>query len=314
MNPGELKEKIRGVIVVMTTPFKSNFELDEEGLRKQTRFLIESGIRNGSGVLVPTGSTGECPGLTDEERKTIVRIVKEEAKNEVPVIAGCNHTDTRTVIKLAHYSEEVGADGLMISPPYYWKPSDEMVISHYEAIAKETDLGIIVYNNWFATQYDIPIDVMVKLAEIPNVIALKDCTPGLIKLSKMITTLEDKIVVANGTGECQEPYAAMMGSKGFVTGEANFMPRTLVEMYKAEENGDYTRAKEIYRGIAPLIDCILGGKSGADYIGRIKAIMDMLGIPAGPPRLPLLPPDEETKKELKKLFKEARLFDEFELE
>jgi 4-hydroxy-tetrahydrodipicolinate synthase len=287
--------------------------LDEEGVRKQTRFLIDSGIKNGSGVLVPTGSTGECPMLTDEERKKVIQLVKEEAKDDVPVVAGCNHTSTQTVIKLVHYAEEVEADGVMISPPYYWMPSEEIVLNHYKNIAKETKLGIMVYNNFFASQMDIPVETMVKLAEIPNIVALKECTPIIPKFIRMMTALGDKISIVNGSGTAHEPACSSVGARGFVSGEANFIPKTSVEIYQAMEQGDYAKALKLCRKIAPLVDFILGGESSADYIGRTKAAMNMIGIPAGPPRSPLLPADKETKNQLRKLLKEVELFDKFEI-
>ncbi len=314
IEPNELKEKIKGVIVVMTTPFKSNFELDEEGVKKQTRFLVDSGIKNGSGLLVPTGSTGECPMLTDEERRKVVQLVKEKAKDEVPVVAGCNHTDTRVVIKLVHYAEEVGADGVMISPPYYWMPSEEIVLNHYKTIARETNLGIIVYNNWFASQFDIPVETMTKLAEIPNVVALKECTPNIPKFIRMMTALGDKISIVNGSGTAHEPACSVVGSRGFISGEANFIPRTSVEIYQVMEQGDYAKALKLCRRIAPLVDFILGGISPADYIGRIKTAMSIVGIPAGPLRPPLLPADKETKTQLEKLLRETELFEKFDIE
>lgn len=147
-----LREKIKGVVVVMVTPFKENYEIDEDALRKLTRFLVESGIKEGKGVLVPAGSTGECPMLTEEERRYIFKVIKEEAGNAVPILGGCNHTDTRAVIKLVQYAEEAGLDGVMISPTYYWKPNEEMILNHFRAIAKATNMGIMVYNNWFASQ------------------------------------------------------------------------------------------------------------------------------------------------------------------
>lgn len=313
MKPEELREKICGVVVVMTTPFKSDFELDEEGLRKQTRFLLESGIKEGTGVLVPTGSTGECPMLTDEERGKIFKIVVEEAKGKVPVVVGCNHTDTRRVIRLAKYAEEAGADGLMISPPYYWAPSEEIVLNHYKNICKETNLGIMVYNNWFASQVDIPVETMSKLAELPNIVALKENTPYIEKFDKMVEVLGDRIAIVDGFGERHEPYISLMGAKGFVAGVANFIPKTMLEIYKAEKEGEYGKARDIHRKITPLLDFIFGGKSSADYIARTKAAMELVGIPAGPPRPPLIPLDEDSKEELKKLLVETELFDKYEL-
>lgn len=297
-----LKEKIRGVVVVMITPFKENYELDEDGIRKLTRFLIDSGIKEGKGVLVPAGSTGECAMLTDEERKRIFQIVKDEAKNEVPVVGGCNHTDTRTVIKLVHYAEEAGLDGVMISPPYYWKPDEKMILTHYKAIAKETSLGIMVYNNWFASQLDIPVDLMVKLVdEVPNIVALKDNCNIIDKLAKMIEVLGDRISIVNGAGEPHEPYAALMGAQGFVTGEACVIPKTCVAIYEAEEKKDWDKAKELLKKSSIVWNYLLSGSHIADYIVRVKAALNILGLPGGVPRLPLLPATEEEKEELKRL-------------
>lgn len=305
----DLKDKIRGVVVVMITPFKDNYELDEDGLRRLTRFLIDSGIKEGKGVLVPAGSTGECPMLTDEERKRIFEIVKDEAKDTVPVVGGCNHTDTRTVIKLVHYAEEAGLDGVMISPPYYWKPSEKILLNHYKAIAKETNLGIMVYNNWFASQLDIPIETMVKLVdEVPNIVALKDNCPYIAKLAKMIEVLGDRISIVNGSGEPHEPYASLMGTRGFVTGEACLVPKTCLSIYEAEEKKDYQKAKEILKQAGPLLDYILqSGDHLADYIVKIKAGLNIVGLPGGIPRLPLSPADEETKSTLKRLLDEYPL-------
>ena len=305
----DLNDKIRGVVVVMITPFKEDYELDEDGLRRLTRFLIDSGIKEGKGILVPAGSTGECPMLTDEERERIFKIVKDEAKNTVPVIGGCNHTDTRTVIKLVHYAEEAGLDGVMISPPYYWKPSEKIILNHYKAIARETELGIMVYNNWFASQLDVPVETMVRLVdEVPNIVALKDNSPYISKLAKMIETLGERISIVNGAGEPHEPYASLMGSRGFVTGEACIIPKTCLSIYEAEVKEDYQRAKEILRQAKPLLDYILdAGDSGADYIVKIKAGLNILGLPGGIPRLPLSPADESTKNRLRKLLEEYPL-------
>ena len=299
--------------MVMTTPFRSDFELDEEGLRKQTHFLLNSGIEEGTGVLIPAATTGECPMLTDEERGRIFRIVVEETKGKAPVVAGCIHTDTRALIKLATYAKEVGVDGLIISPPHYWAPSEEIILNHYKTICKETDLGIMVYNNWFATQVDISIETMSKLAELPNIVALKENTPYIEKFHKIVDTLGNKIAIVNGAGEQHEPYIFLMGAKGFVTGLANFIPKTLLKIYRVEREGEYVRARNMHRKITPLVDFIEGGESSADGIARMKAAMELVGIPAGPPRPPLTPLDERGKEKLRKILTETKLCDKLEL-
>lgn len=282
-----LKDKLKGVLVVTTTPFFENQELDEEGLRKMVRFLVDSGIRKGQGVLVPAGSTGECPMLTNEERKRIFTIVKEEAQEIVPVLGGCNHCDTREVIKLVHYAEEAHLDGVMISPPYYWKPDEKTILTHYKAIAKETDLGIMFYNNWFASQIDIPVKTMLKIVEeVPKVVALKENTPYIAKFTEMNKALGERIVIINGAGEPHEPFAAFMGAKGFISGIACVIPRTCLSIYQEEAKENFQKAKEIVDYITPLIDFFVKGDHDSDYILRIKAVMNFLGLPGGFPRLP----------------------------
>ncbi|MEO0278702.1 MAG: dihydrodipicolinate synthase family protein [candidate division WOR-3 bacterium] len=314
-----LKDRIRGVVVVMVTPFRGDYELDEEGLRKLTRFLIESGVREGWGVLVPAGSTGECPMLTLEERKKVFAVVKEEAGDAVPVLGGCNHCDTREVIKLARYAEEIGLDGIMVSPPYYWKPDEKTILTHYRAIAEATNLGIMVYNNWFASQLDIPVDTMVRLVEeIPSIVALKENTPFIAKFAEMVRVLGDKIAVINGAGEPHEPYAALMGAKGFVSGIACLIPKTCLSIYRAELAKDYEGAKRIVDRIAPLVDFFTRGDHEADYILKIKAIMNSLGLPGGFPRLPFVPVSEEVRARgmevLGKLLKEGTLVESWGFE
>jgi 4-hydroxy-tetrahydrodipicolinate synthase len=302
MKYDELRDKIRGVVVPLITPFKSNQEIDEDGLRKLTRYLIDNGVTTGYGTLIVTGSSGECPMLTDEERKREFEIVKDEAKNDVPILGGCNHTDPRTVIKLAKYAEEAGLDGLMISPPYYWKPSEEMILAHYETIVKGTKMGIMVYNNWFASQVDIPVETMVKLVkEIPQIVAIKDNSIVLSKLARMVKTLGDRITVLNGSGEPHEPYAALMGAKGYVTAEACLIPRTCVDIYKAELKGDYKKALDILDKASTLLDFLLGGENGTDYLVRIKAGMNLVGLPGGITRLPIPPADDNIKGQLRKI-------------
>jgi len=299
VKPEELRNRLEGVAVVMTTAFTSDFEVDEEGIRAHTRFMIDNGIKNGTGVLVPTASTGEFPMLSEEEQKRIIRIVKEEAGDEVPVVAGCCHTSTLTAIRMAHNAQEAKADGLMISPPYYWKPSEQTILAHFKAIAGETDLGIMAYNNWFATQIDIPLKTMIQLAEIPNIIAAKENTPDLTKFGKVVDAVGDKMAIFNGAGITREPACAVMGASGFVSGMASLIPQANVDIYLAHKAGDYAKARKLCQKLVPLTDLLAGGKGGLENIARLKAVMSIAGIPAGPARPPAIPPDEETKAQLK---------------
>ncbi len=300
MQVEELHRKMKGVMVVMTTPFKANFELDTEGLRKNVQFLIGSGIKTGNGVLIPGGSNGECHLLRISERKKIAEIVVEEANGEVPVLVGCNHTGTGIVIELAQYAEEAGADGIMLAPPYYWRLSEKTIINHYKAVADSISIGMMVYNNSSVAQVDLSIEAMKELAKVANIIAIKDCSGDLPKSERMVRELGDKIAVLNGNGESWEPYCALMGKVGLISGMAQFAPKIALELYLASKEGDFKKAVDIRNKISPFIDFYKDVTATYDRSAQTvinKEAQNILGIPAGPPRLPLLPlPDELGEK------------------
>ncbi len=298
---GQLQKKLQGVPVVTATPFKENLGLDEEGVRENTRFLIDHGIRDNMGVLMPSGTSGECSALSKEERKRIFEIVVGEARNEVPVVACCNHTDVREIIELARYAQDIGADGIMVLPPYYGKPSEDVVVRFYETIAREIEIGIVAYNNPSITQLDISLDTLKKIAGINNIVGLKECTPNRLKFERTVRHLKSKIAVIDGAGELFEPYAYMMGLSGFVSFIANFIPKMSVELYKAllEENWD--KAKQIHLDLSSFLDFWIENAASGKGVTIIKEAMNMIGLPAGPvrPGLPLL--NEENKRELEEI-------------
>ena len=305
----ELKEKIKGVAVPMITPFKEDQKVDEDGIRKLTRYLINNGIAGENGFLIPTGSTGESPMLNDKEIKNIFTIVKEEAGNKVMVMGGCSHTNIRTVIKLVNHAEEVGLDSVIISPPYYWRPTDDNILTHYKTISKETNLGIMVYNNWFANQYDMSVDIITRLIEdVPNIVALKENTTKIEKFAKIIDRVGDRIAIINGMGPRHEPWTSFMGAKGSVVAAANLLTKTSVDIYKATSTGDYEIAKSLLKKADPIFNFILGGIAfSSDFIQRIKALMNFVGLPGGIPRLPLISVDKELKSEIVKIIESCEL-------
>ena len=304
-SPEDLKKVLKGVIPIMFTPFKSAIELDEEGLRKNTRFLIDNGVVEGKGALVAGGSNGECFNMSIPERKRVLEIVVEAARGKVPVIAGCNHSGTHLVIDLAKHAEEVGADGLMITPTYYQTPDDTSIYKHYEAIAEQTNLGIMVYNNQWVTKRDIPLELLHKLAEIENVVALKDCTESFAKMWKTGRELADKINIISCWGFTRGPCDYIAGAVGTICRLCNFAPKLTLAWHEAAVARDLQKLDEPYSKMMPFEDWF--EEVGEDVAQALcKEAMRMVGLSGGDfLRLPLYEPTQEQKDRLKGLMKKA---------
>ncbi|MHB1334806.1 MAG: dihydrodipicolinate synthase family protein [Candidatus Humimicrobiaceae bacterium] len=305
-----MKEKLKGLFIVMITPFKNNYELDEEGLRKNTRFFLEKGISNGNGGLIPGGSTGECFNLTIEERKKVLDIVIDEAKGEAPVIFGCNHTNTKSVIELAQHAERAGADGILVMPPYYGVPSEEMIIQFYKDIADNTNLGIMAYNNPEVVGVDMSNETMLKIInQVKSLVAYKDVSNDLGKLDLSTYHLSDKISVGNGTGDAFEPYGTLMGRHWNICAIANAIPELYLEIYNQSKNENYKKAKVLHDKLYPILDVTWNGGefvSQPCFISFIKAAVNTRNnvLAGGPARLPILPVTDVWKARIEKMVKD----------
>lgn len=301
MTPEQLKEKMVGPYVVTLTPFNPRLELDEEGLCRNIRYLIDCGIVNGAGVICPTGSTGECYVLNNDERRRVWEVVMEEAAGRVPVVAGCNLPGTDHVIELVKMAEEIGVDGAMVLPPYYWPPAHADIVAHFQAISDATNLGIVVYNNVWITQRDFSLDTRAALAEINHIIALKDCTSDFKRLIDGVRLVGDRYNIINCC-DGLEVLGYMMGCKGFITTYGNFLGEWAVKMHSVCKAGDLDKAMELATRVRPLQDIINNVKrtlGEAQSISCWKVCMDLCGLAGGYLRLPALPVSDELRAELK---------------
>ena len=304
MITNDLRSIIKGVDVVTITPFTVDLKVDEPGIRKNIRYLIESGIVKGSGILTPLGSTGECFSLSIEERKRVAEIVLEEAYGKVPVFVGCNDNNVDTVIELANHAESIKATGIQLIPPYYAGPhSKAQIIAFYKKIANETILPIILYNNPYVSKVDLNVDTLSELSKIDNVVALKECSPVLVKIEEVIRKLSDKIAIITGSS-APEPYTSLMGSVGFVSGISNALPKYELGLYELIAEGNYVKAKEYHNKIYPWYEFgrrinEIGG--GGQNIPVMKEAVNMVGLAGGYIKLPLLPLNIEEKKELRRI-------------
>jgi 4-hydroxy-tetrahydrodipicolinate synthase len=292
--PEDLRSRLKGVLVVTTTPFTEDFELDEKGLREHTRFLVKERVHG----LISMGSTGEANALTFEERKKIMQIVREETPKDIPLLMCCNYSATRQVVELSRFAQDVGADGLMILPTYYRVPTEREIIEFYKTVAKAVDIGILIYNNPYVAKVDMSYNLLKRLVEIKNVVGIKECSPDVFKFEQVVRNIRE-VPIFSGHGIPFEPYSLLMGTAGFVSVVANFMPKPMLKLYEAAVAGDYVQAQAIHELFGPFIEYMISPKY-AELVA-VKVAVNMMGLPAGPCRPPMLPLPPEDREPLKKV-------------
>jgi 4-hydroxy-tetrahydrodipicolinate synthase len=283
--PKELQKRLKGVQIIMVTPFDEEGNVRIDGIRQLTRYLIDQGIREGTGVLVTQGSMSECFSVNFEEREEIVKTVVEEAGGQVPVVVGCNATDTRTVIRLCQSAQKAGSDGVLVMPPFYFAPSSEEIRQFYRSLTESIDVGVVLYNN-VQVCVDIDLEVLQELSAMDKIVALKDCTADFAKFKISAAALADKLTILNGGGPLWEPQATLAGSRGFYTLAGNFAPELALQLWQACEQGDYEKAENLSRQFVLYIRFM---REARKSIQLAKRIMRDLGLPGGFERPPLLP-------------------------
>jgi 4-hydroxy-tetrahydrodipicolinate synthase len=287
-------KSFKGVMPPMITPFDSKYRINEDALKQLTNYLVESGLHG----LVPTGSTGEFSRLTDEERKKVIKIVIDTVNGRVPVIAGTAANRTEDVIALSKYAEDVGADGVMVTVPYYGRPTEEELLSYYKDIAQSIEVPIVVYNNPWTTGTDLKPDFLAKLIKYDNIRHVKDATSDTRRVHEIIRATKGQMTVISGSDD-NTFESFVLGAAGWIAGIANFMPKTCIELYElAVEKKKILEAKELWYKILPIGSVVEGSGKFVQYI---KAGVEVRGISAGIPRKPLLPLSAAEKTTFQKM-------------
>ena len=295
--PKQLKARLPGVNVIMVTPFDENEKVDIGKVRELTNYLIDNGIKEGSGVLIANGSMGECFAMNLEERKRVSKAIIEEAHRRVPVVVACNETGLRTVIDLCQNAQDAGADGVMVMPPYYLPPIEEEILEFYEGLSQNIDIGIVIYNAPMVT-VDISLNVLQKLADMEKMVGLKDVTYDCIKFQLTAQQLKGRLAPLNGVGEILEPFGTIAGTEGFFSLAGNFAPELSLDLWSACKNGDYEKAVVLSRKFTPFF---LFQRDSNKLIQATKKIMQDMGLPGGYVRSPLAPLTEEEKHQVEKI-------------
>ena len=225
-----------GVFTALVTPFK-NGEVDVEALEGLVEFQIAQGVQG----LVPCGTTGESPTLSEEEDRLVVETVVRVANGRVPVVAGTGSNSTEMAIKYTRMAEEAGADGSLQVAPYYNKPTQEGLFRHFVAIAENTSLPLILYNIPGRTSVTISAETIARLAEIPNVVGVKDSTLSMNMISDVKAICGEEFDVLSGDDPMTLPLISL-GGVGVVSVASNEAPAEMVQMVEMAEQGDFRAA------------------------------------------------------------------------
>lgn len=283
-----------GSLVALVTPFK-NGKLDEDGLRTNIRFQIEKGSRG----IVAIATTGESPTLTEEEKERVTRICIEECNHKVPVIVSSGTNSTLKTIKATEKAKEWGADGVLVITPYYNKPTQVGLYEHFKAVAKSVDIPIIIYNVPGRTGVNIQPKTVVRLAEFENIVAIKEASGDLDQVSEIIAECGERLTVLSGDDSLTFPMLAI-GAKGVISVIANILPKDVADMIKAFNRGEIELAREIHLRLFPVAKVLFLETNPIP----VKRAMELIGMPAGEPRLPLVRLSDHAEAELRRVLKE----------
>jgi 4-hydroxy-tetrahydrodipicolinate synthase len=293
-----MRTPFTGVGTAIVTPFTKTLEVDEEGVRRLARRQIDEGVH----FLVPCGTTGESPTLSEDERTRIVQICVEEARGRVPVLAGAGGYDTREVIHAARSMERAGANGLLSVTPYYNKPTPEGLVQHYKAIADSTPLPIVVYNVPGRTGCNVDPATLVKLAAIPNIVGVKEASGNIQQMSEICAAVPPDFIVLSGDDAITLPLMAI-GGRGVISVASNEVPRQMSQMVEAAERGDFAAARKIHAALLPLM---LINFVESNPI-PVKAAMAAMGLLEETYRLPMVPPRPESRSKIVSVLNAAGL-------
>jgi 4-hydroxy-tetrahydrodipicolinate synthase len=277
-----------GTFTALVTPFR-NDEVDVEALESMVEFQIQHGVSG----LVPCGTTGETPAMSEEEDRVVVETVVRVANGRVPVVAGTGSNSTDMAIKYTRMAQEVGADGSLQVAPYYNKPTQEGLYRHFAAIAESTDLPLILYNIPGRTSVTISAETMASLAEIPNIVGVKDSTLSMNMISDVISLCGEEFDVLSGDDPMTLPLISL-GGVGVISVASNVAPGAVSDMVKALLEGDWDRGRELHYELLPLFRALFVETNPIP----VKTAASLLGLCSDEMRLPLIPMNGENLRRL----------------
>jgi 4-hydroxy-tetrahydrodipicolinate synthase len=284
-----MRRPFTGCGTALVTPFKPDGSLDESGVSRLARRQIDAGIH----FLVPCGTTGECPTLTEAEQLRVVELVIREAKGRVPVLAGAGGYNTQEVIHAGRRMREAGADGILSVTPYYNKPTPEGLFQHYRAIAEGVGLPVIVYNVPGRTGCNVDPATLTRLSGLPNIVGVKEASGNVTQMCEICASVPDDFIVLSGDDALTLPLMAI-GGRGIVSVASNEIPAEMSRMVELAEAGDFAGARALHQRLLPLLMVNFVESNPIP----VKSAMASMGLLEEVYRLPMVPPRPASKQRI----------------
>jgi 4-hydroxy-tetrahydrodipicolinate synthase len=291
--------RVRGIIPPVATPMQANEDLDLPRLRWFLDHLISEGVHG----LFVLGTNSEFYALDEREKQEVVATAVAHVRGRVPVYAGTGAESTREVIRLTRMAEREGADGVSVITPYFISPTQQELYDHYRRIAESTALPVILYNNPATCGgLKLDVDTVARLAEIPNIVAIKDSSGDLQNTLEYIRVVPETFAVLQGRDTIIYP-SLLFGARGAIPASANIAPALCAEIFNAFERGDHAAAKAAQLRLNPArLSLAL-----STHPGGVKAALALLGRPLGPCRSPIAPLSPERQEKMRKALQQAGL-------
>jgi 4-hydroxy-tetrahydrodipicolinate synthase len=294
--------KLRGCGTALVTPFRRDGSIDESAYRSLVEWQITSGIH----FLVPCGTTGETPTLTHEEWLRVIDITIEVAAARVPIAAGATSNSTAEAVQRAKaVASRRGVDAILTASPYYNKPTQEGQYRHFKAIAEAVDKPLVLYNVPGRTAANIEPATLARLAEIPNIIAVKEASGSMTQVSEALNAVPDDFVVLSGDDALTLPVIAL-GGQGIISVASNVIPAELSNMTQAALDGDWPRARRVHRKYLPLMQALFVESNPMP----VKCVLALMARIEENYRLPMLQVKPETRAKLERVAGEVGLLAE----
>ncbi len=280
-----------GTTVALVTPF-DNGKIDWKTLEK----LLDFHLEKGTDVILPCGTTGESATLTHEEHREVIKFVVERVGKRRKVLAGTGSNSTEEALELSLFAQEVGADGVLLITPYYNKPTQRGLYLHFERIARQLSIPVVLYNVPSRTGVNLEFSTVKDLSRVPNIVAVKEASGNLDQIMRIISL--ESITVLSGDDSLTFPIIAL-GGKGVVSVAANLVPQEIKEMVDLALEGKWEEARKIHYRLYPLFKVLFIETNPIP----VKTALGILGMIKEEFRLPLAPMKEENRKELIRVMK-----------